>query len=136
MAEYVAGQSGLAVSWIYSGGTLSLSADIRTCTWTPTVDFYDATAGQDTVKNRIKGMKDATASITCVNQAGGTVTYAALDAGTSGTLIIQPEGTAAGKRKITFPSFANGAQYQHPYNDVATFDCTFTANGTYTEGVS
>lgn len=134
MAEFVANT--MVLTWINPSGTLNMSADFRTATWSPSVDFYDGTAGSDTVKARIVGMKDATASISLVNAAGGTIEYTALDAGVSGTLIIQPEGTATNKRKITFPCFSNGAQYEHPYNDVATLTCAFTANGAYTDGVN
>ncbi len=135
MAEFISGQT-MALSWIGTWGTLTLNADYRTCTWTPSVDFYDGTAGADTVKARIAGMKDATCSITMVNPSGGTAYYTNLDAGKGGTLIIQPEGTATGKRKITYPCWSNGAQYEHPYNDVATVSCTFTANGAYTDSVN
>lgn len=131
MAEFTG--SALVVSWIYSGGTVDLSADFRTLDWQPTTDFADSTAGSDTTRTRLATIKDATAAYAGVGQTGGTVVAAALAPGTSGTLIIGPEGTASGKRKITFPSLSQGAQYSIPYADVVTLSCSFVANGAWTD---
>jgi hypothetical protein len=133
--EFVSGPL-MKLSWIYSGGTLSLDGDYRTCKFTPSVDIVDGTAGADANKVKYMGMKDATADITLVAQTGGTALNSALDAGVGGTLIIQPEGTATGKPKITFPSFSGGASYEYPYNDVAVLSCTFNAQGSYTIGAN
>lgn len=62
---------------------------------------------------------------------------AALAPGVSGTLICGPEGTATGKRKITFPCYADGAVAAMPYANVATLSCGFTGSsvlGNYTDG--
>ena len=127
MAEYLAGQS-MVLTWTYSGGTVSLAADYRQCNWTPTTSYVDATAGSDTTMSRIPTFIDATADIEMVNPSGGTALYAALAARTAGTLTIQPEGTAVGERKITFPCYCDGANYAHPYADVATLTCGFTGS--------
>lgn len=138
MAEFISGQT-MVLNWIYSGGTVALAGDYRTCTWAPTVNYVDATAGSDTYTSRMAGIKDATASITLVAQTAGTIINAALQPGLSGTLIIQPEGTATGKRKITFPCFCDGASYDHPYEDIVTISCGFSCNnsaGTLSDGVN
>lgn len=131
MAEFTS--SAMVVEWIYSGGTVSLGADHRTVDWQPTTDFADSTAGSDTTRTRLATIKDATAAYQGVGQTGGTVVAAALAPGTPGTLIIGPEGTASTKRKITFPCFAQGAQYSFPYADVVTLSCSFVANGAWTD---
>lgn len=139
MAEFVSGPT-LVLSWIHSGGTTSLAGDTRSVQWNPSTAYAETTAGSDTQVGRLPTIKDATASIECVNPAGGTALYAALDSQKAGTLIIQPEGTATNKRKITFPCYSDGAQYAHPYADTATLTCSFTGAGNvlnnYTDGVN
>lgn len=130
--EYISGST-MVLQWIYSGGTISFAAEQRSVSWTPSVELVDATAGSDTVRKRLTSFKDATASIAMVDQTNAAGTAAALDAGVSGTLIIGPEGTATGKRKITFPSFSQGAKYSFPFDNVAELTCDFIANGAYTD---
>lgn len=130
--EYIAGST-MVLQWIYSGGTISFAADERSVSWSPSVETVDATAGADTVRKRLTTFKDATASISMVDQTNAAGTASALDAGVSGTLIIGPEGTATGKRKITFPSFSQGAKYSWPFDGVAEITCDFMANGAYTD---
>lgn len=139
MTEFLAGPT-MVLNWIYSGGTISLAGDYRTCTWSPSVDYVEASAGSDTQKARLTALKDATAAVTLVAQTGGTAVVAALQAGTPGTLIIQPEGTATNKRKITFPAYCDGASYEHPYADIVAISAGFTGAGdilaNYTDGVN
>lgn len=141
MAEFIPGP--LAVcTWTYSGGTLNLAPDLRRFTWTPLKDFADTTAGADTSKGRLPTITDATANVDLVGQTSatnGTAFAAGLAAGQAGTLIYGPEGTATGKRKITFPAYSNGAVTDYPYNDVVTITCGFTGDGSvlgsFTDGV-
>ena len=123
----------MVLQWVYSGETVALAGDYRSCSWQPSSEFADATAGSDPSRIRLQTIKDATASLTLVAQSGGTALAAALDAGVAGTLIISPEGTATGKRKITFPCFSQGGQFDYPYSDVVTVSCSFTGNGAYTD---
>lgn len=131
--EYVSGPT-MVLQWIYSGGTISFAADTRGVTWSPSVEFVDATAGSDTVRKRLALFKDATVNVKMVDQTNSAGTASALDAGVSGTLIVGPQGTAAGLRKITFPAFSQGAKYDFPFDNVAEITCDFVANGTYTDG--
>jgi hypothetical protein len=131
--EYIAGPT-MVLQWIHPGGTISLAADERSVAWTPSIELVDATAGADTVRKRLPSFKDANASVSLVDQTNAAGTASALDAGVSGTLIIGPEGTATGKRKITFPSISQGAKYTWPFDNVAEIACDFIANGAYTEG--
>ena len=130
--EYISGST-MVLQWIYSGGTISFATDQRSVSWSPSIETVDATAGSDTVRKRLTTFKDSTASISLVDQTNSAGTASALDAGVSGTLIIGPEGTATGKRKITFPSFSQGAKYSWPFDGVAEITCDFLANGTYTD---
>jgi len=132
MAEFIAGPT-MVLSWIWSGGTTSLAGDYRTCSWNPSVDYVDTSAGSDTHKGRLTALKDATASVTLVAQTAGTAINAALAPGVAGTLIIGPEGTTTGKRKISFPCYSDGATYEHPYADIVAISAGFTGNGAHTD---
>jgi len=134
MAEFIAGPT-MVLNWIYSGGTISLAGDYRTCTWSPSVAYVDSSAGSDLYVQRLTALKDATASVTLVAQTAGTVLTTALLPGVGGTLVIAPEGTATGKRKISFPSYSDGASVDFPYSDIVAISCGFTGNGTHTDGV-
>lgn len=138
MAEFLAGPT-MVLSWIWTGGTISLAGDYRTCTWSPSIDYVEVSAGSDTQKGRITALKDATANVTLVAQTAGTAMVAALAPGMSGTLIIGPEGTATNKRKITFPCYCDGGAFDLPYADAVTITSGFTGAGAvlgnYTDGV-
>jgi hypothetical protein len=135
MAEFIAGPT-MVLTWTYSGGTIALAGDYRTATWAPSVAYVDSSAGSDTHVQRLTALKDSTASITLVAQTGGTAIQTALQPGVGGTLVIQPEGTAASKRKITFPCFCDGASIDMPYADIVAISCGFTGNGAFTDGVN
>jgi hypothetical protein len=126
----------MVLTWTYSGGTIALAGDYRTCTWSPAVAYVDSSAGSDTHVQRLTALKDSTASVTLVAQTGGTAIQTALQPGVGGTLVIQPEGTATNKRKITFPCFADGASIDMPYADIVAISCGFTGNGAFTDGVN
>lgn len=133
MAEFTG--TNLKLDWIWSGGTTSLNADYRTVAWNPSQAYADISAGADTHVGRLTALKDATAAVTMVDSSG-TAIYAGLASGVAGTLIIQPEGTASNKRKITFPCFCDGAVSNFVYNDTVTMNVNFTGNGAYTDGVN
>lgn len=128
MAEFISGPT-MILQWISSYGTISLAGDYRTVSWNPSIAYVESSAGSDTQVGRLTALKDATASVTLVAQTGGTQIAGALGAGVSGTLIIGPEGTATGKRKITFPAYSDGAVYEHPYADITAISCGFTGAG-------
>lgn len=128
MAEFLAGPT-MVLSWAYSGGTVSLAGDYRTCTWNPSINYEDVSAGSDTQVGRLTALKDATASVEIVNQTGGTAIQAALQPGVAGTLTIQPEGTATNKRKITFPAYCDGGVPAFPYANVSVTSVGFTGAG-------
>ena len=128
MAELVAGPT-MVLTWSYGAASVVLTGDYRTVDWSPSVAYADITAGSDTQSSRLPTIKDATASIEVLVQTSGTQIAAALQPGQAGTLLIQPEGTATNKRKISFPAYADGAKVSFPYADVAVVSCGFSAAG-------
>ena len=129
MAEFSG--SALYGDWVWSGGTVVLSGNQRSCNVSPTIDFIDTTAGSDPRKTRITGVRDATASWSMLYQVGGTALEDALAEGNQGTLNVYPEGTATGKRKYIIGAFSNGPKINMPYADVVEMTVDFTGNGTY-----
>ena len=117
MSEYAG--SAMSLDWIYSGGTVGLEADYRTFNWAPTLNYIDATAGQDTFEVLLDSFGTGP-EITCtlVAQADGTALLTALARQTAGSLVYGPEGTATGKTKYTIPATSAGPQWSQVFNDV------------------
>lgn len=122
------------LQWIYSGGTVVLSADYRNFSKTPGIDLVDVSAGGDTDRTYLTALKDGTYQYSALHQAGGSVLETALTEGTMGTLVISPEGTASGKPKETVPAIAMGAQMNYVYNNATEVSCAFQKNGARTPG--
>jgi hypothetical protein len=136
MPELISGPT-MILSWIWSGGTVVLNSDYRSVSFNPSIAYEEVTAGSDTQVGRISTIKDATASIELVMQTGGTAMATALQPGVSGTLLIQPEGTAVGKRKISLPCYCDGHVPSFPYANLAVISCGFTGSstiGNFTDG--
>ena len=119
------------ISWVWTGGTLNLATDYRTLALNESVDTAETTAGADTHKTYLATIKSATIDYSGLFPTGGTVLYAALAAGMSGTLTVAPEGTASGKVSHAYPAISLGATYDTPYADVVTVNCTFQSNGAW-----
>jgi hypothetical protein len=129
MAELISGPT-MVLTWTYATGTISLAGDYRTCEWNPSITYEDVTAGSDTQVGRLTTLKDATCSVTILQQTSGTAIVAAFQPGQAGTLVIQPEGTATSKRKITFPAYSDGIQTSMPYANVSVHTLGFTGSST------
>ena len=133
MAEFT-GQN-LYVDWAYSGTTYVLSGDYRSVSWNPSIGMVESTAGSDPFKSYLTNVKDTTADVTCVMQAGSVAIENAMREGNVGTLTVGPEGTAAGKRKYTLPgAISQGAKFNWVYTDVVELACSFQGSGTATYG--
>lgn len=132
MAEYAG--SAVSFKWIWSGGTIDMSAEMRKVDVSPTVERYEATAGSSANKERIVGVGDCTIKFDGVLQdnavaaLSGTAYAQALKAGNLGTVIVGPYGTAANALKYTLPAICLGLAPSFPYADVAEFSVTFENN--------
>jgi hypothetical protein len=134
MAAFVG--SSLVLTWTCPGGTVTMNTDFQTFEFTPTIEFYDATAGADTSKSRMPGMKDGTATYKGLMQAGDLPNWGTCFApGVSGTLVYCPEGTAAGKFAGTVPAYVTGFQQATAYNALVEANVSWILNGDWTKGV-
>lgn len=120
--------------WIYSGGTVTLTGNQRTVNITPVNNNVDTTAGADEWSTFLSGIKSWTSSISLLQPVGGTALEDALKSGIQGTLIVGPEGTAAGKRKYSGAAISGGGVVNMPYADVVELSCDFQGNGELSYG--
>jgi hypothetical protein len=127
MAEFSG--SSLVVNWIHSGGTVDLSGDYRSFNFPPEREMLDKTAGSDAGRGYLASVWNYTCALTAVMQTGGTAVEDALISGRDGTLIVQPEGTATGKRKYTIPAMSKGASFNFQYDAVVELACSFQSQG-------
>lgn len=128
------------LKWMTSSGTTTMSADYRTFSYTPSIDFLDETAGADSAIQRIPYMKDGQAQFSGLlqsgNSAGGTVMATACVEGQLGTLVWSPEGTAATKPKYTIPAYSQGCTLNWAYNALTEISITWQQNGPRVEGTN
>lgn len=127
MAEFT-GQN-MVIQWLSGGGTTTLSGDYRRMNLPFAKDLSESTAGSDAGRTDVATVWNYTCEYTGVMQTGGTAVEDVLLPGTSGTLIVGPEGTASGKRKYTIPAMALGANFQFQYDQVVEMTCQFKSQG-------
>ena len=127
--------SALFATWISASpaGTVQLNTDYQTMTYTPSVDKIDTTAGADTAKEFILGMKDGNATYVGIQQAGATALIPLLAEGVMGTLTIAPEGTATGKQKLIMPAMSEGITWNWAYNDKVTINISWSQTAARTD---
>lgn len=99
----------------------TLNTDFRGFTSDETAELADDTAGSDANRHYIAGVKDGTATVTCVAQSGGTALWAAVAPGTSDTL--QWSGAGGGTQSVE--AIVQSRSNSVDYGDVAMFDVTF-----------
>ncbi len=133
MARYTG--KDLYAEWIYSGGTIVMTADYRTVTTNEGTDKVDITAGDDTHKSYKALLRDTTVSVELLGVTGssGTTLWGALVPGTEGTLVWAPVGTATGNPKRSVAAFCEKRADAIKYNDVVSWTFDFQATEAITD---
>lgn len=112
-----------------------ISGDGRSVSYEETADILDDTTyGMD---NRTKqaGLLDGSGSFEALDQTGSWSTaWQAIQPGTSGTMIIYPEGNTTGNRSATFTAIVNSRSVDFPYDGLATMSMSFEISGPVVEG--
>ena len=136
MAKYTG--KNLAIAWIWSGGTTWLQGDFRSMTTTEDQESADSTAGNDTYKEYIPTVADASGEVELLDNSGtsGTAMWAAIAPSTTGTLTWYPSGTAAGNQTNTAAAFVSGRSREFPYDDVVTMTASFQFTASPTAGTA
>lgn len=110
------------------GGTV-LSADYREFEPTEEVKMVDGSAGSDSATFMYATLTKGKAKLKLVDQAAGTVAWAALATKTSGTLIWGEEGTASGKPKHTVVAIVSDRKKKLQYDDITEIEVNFEFQG-------
>lgn len=130
----------LKFTWNGPGGSVDMSEYQRGVTFSPSAQIDDNTTGAAGYKTKSVGLKDFTVSYKGLQQSsgtsGGTTLEDTLQAGQSGTIVFQPEGTATGARKYTFPAISQGLQVNQVYDALSELNVSFDGNGTITYGAN
>jgi hypothetical protein len=142
MAEILGNNA--VVTWTYGGaGTIALSADYRSFSYSPSIANFDSSCGTESAKTYITGQKDFTAQYAGLYQASGTASAgtasysAAFGIGQVGTVVVQSEGTATGKPKWTFPVYCSSDPVTSlAYADLIQVSIAWQGNGAYTLSVN
>lgn len=121
----------LYAEFICAAGTIALTGDQRSLSVDREADMVDVTAGSEADKSYVSRLKDGTAEVEVLDQAGTAATdlEAALPEGTSGTLIYAPKGTAATNPKRGFAAIVNSVSVEYPYDDVVSYTISFQKSG-------
>jgi len=112
-----------------------LSGDFRTLDVPESCTIIDASAGSDTYKDKLAGQTDATASLSMLHQAAGTVLWDALAPTTEGTLIWAPEGTASAKPKHSATVIVSSRGKSIPYEGVVELSVDFDIKSAITDTI-
>jgi len=124
MAEFAG--SAMVLRWVTAAGTTLLNTDFRTFSWTPSLNWIDATAGADTYEVLLPSYGvGAEIPVTLVAQSAGSALVTALARQTAGSLVYYPAGTASGMIYYTIPSTSAGPQWSSPFNDVTIITASF-----------
>lgn len=122
----------MVINWVWSGGTLSLTSDQHSFTYTPSVKKFQTRTGNEAAETYQFGATDFTAQYDGLAQTGGTAINAALAIGVAGTLTVAPEGTASGKPKYVFPCISDKDPVTAwNFDDLTHINASWQGNGVY-----
>ena len=127
--------STLYASWVTATGTTTLNTEFRNFTYTPSIDFVDATAGADAARRRINSFKDGQIRYTALMQNDmGTTLPGQLLEGMIGTMTWGEAGSAVGKAKSSAAFICQGMTRTAVYNDIVQLEVSWQQNGARTDG--
>ena len=138
MTEYYG--NGCVFQFVGTAGTLDMSADLRSVTFSPTGQMDDVTTGSEAYKHYLTTLKDFTVSYKGLAQAGTAAAGSAVEDylawGQVGTIYCYPQGTGTSYRKYTWPVISQGVQQNFQYNALTEVNVSFQGNGTVVYGTA
>jgi hypothetical protein len=131
--------TGLCINFNGTGGSIDLTADQRSVTFSPTIQMDDKSTGAEGAKSYLTRQTDFTVSYKGLYQSGTAAIGASVEdklgVGVYGTLTIYPLGsTVAGNRIYTMPVISQGVQQSWGYTSLTELNVSFQGNGTITYG--
>jgi len=123
----------LHLRWIHDGGTTDFADTYLNVTWNEEQQASDSTAGADEYMNSVKTLKDVSVDIELIEKkygSGGSALQAAFRPGTSGTIIVSPEGTASGNPRLGGEFFVGTAPRTFAFNEAVKRTINLVHEGT------
>ena len=122
--------AGLYLEWVYNGGTVSITGDLRTFSYGAEQEVADITAGADGARSSKATVKNfsAESEILFTGTAGSAV-FAVMPLGAEGTVRFYPQGTATGKPKGAFPAIVTKLDIDMPYDDAVVISVEWMGQG-------
>lgn len=116
-------------------GATDISGDGRSVSYEESADILDDTTYGADNRTKQAGLLDGTGSFEALDQTGSWSTiWQAIAPGTSGTMIIYPEGNIAANRQVSFTAVIGSRSIDFPYDGLATLSMSFEISGALTEG--
>jgi hypothetical protein len=112
-----------------------ISGDGRSVSYEESADILDDTTYGDDNRTKQAGLLDGSGSFEALDQTGSwSAGWQAIAPGTSGTMIIYPEGNTSTKRTATFTAVIGSRSVDFPYDGLATLSMSFEISGAVVEG--
>ena len=109
---------------------------VRSASVTSAINMVDITAAADTFRGQLTTVTSFEATVEMLYDDTTDLFDTELAPGTSGTLIVNPEGIANGSIKISGTAFVTGVQFSAPYDGLVVASVSFGGNSALTVGVN
>ena len=109
---------------------------VRSASVTSAINMVDITAAADTFRGQLTTVTSFEATVEMLYDDTTDLFDTELAVGTSGTMIVNPEGIATGGIKISGTAFVTGVQFSAPYDGLVVASVSFGGNSALTVGVN
>ena len=109
---------------------------VRSASVTSAINMVDITAAADTFRGQLTTVTSFEATVEMLYDDTTDLFDTELAVGTSGALIVNPEGIANGSIKISGTAFVTGVQFSAPYDGLVVASVSFSGNSALTVGVN
>ena len=111
-----------------------ISGDGRSVSYEESADILDDTTYGADNRTKQAGLLDGSGSFEALDQTGNWSTaWQAIAPGSSGSMVIYPEGNTTGNRRVTFTAVIGSRSVDFPYDGLATLSMSFEISGAVTE---
>lgn len=112
-----------------------IHGDGRSVSYEETADTLDDTVYGADNRTKLASLLDGSGSFEALDVTGAWATaWQGLAPGSSGTMVIYPEGNSPGNRSVSFTAIITSRSLNLPYDDLATLSMSFEISGAVTEG--
>lgn len=116
---------------------VDISGDGRSVTLNESADVLDDTTYGADARTKQGGLTDGNGSMSGLDTSGDwSEAWQAIAPGSSGTLVVYPEGKEPGQRTKTCTAVISERSVEFPYDNLATFSMSFEISGEIQEGTA